>query len=127
MKRVITGLLPFLLLVLALTFMTQYKQWDDLSDSERYEIRSYVEAAETDSSETESGSASTQEEHPESNVASSSVANDDDVDPNKTYAVTNDEDTVTVYDNDGNAVFETSMEDWEENRDDYYAKYRLGS
>lgn len=45
-KRVITAAWPFLLLVLALTFMTQYKQIDDLSDNERYEIRSYVKAAE---------------------------------------------------------------------------------
>ena len=60
MKKVISGITPILLLVLALTFMTNYKQLDDLSDSERYQIRSYVEAAEDEAAESES--ASVQEE-----------------------------------------------------------------
>lgn len=54
MKRVITVVWPFLLLVLALTFMTKYKQLDDLSDTERYEIRTYVEAAEENEQDTAS-------------------------------------------------------------------------
>ncbi len=43
MKRTIKGVLPFLLLVLALTFMTKYKQVEDLTDMETYEIRNFVE------------------------------------------------------------------------------------
>lgn len=71
MKKVITGIMPFLLLVLALTFMTHYKQLEGLSDSEKYEIRSYVEAAESDSAESESASTQEDEDQPDSNIASS--------------------------------------------------------
>lgn len=61
MKKVLSGMTPILLLVLALTFMTNYKQLDDLSDSERYQIRSYVEAAENGAT-ADSEPASAQEE-----------------------------------------------------------------
>ncbi|WP_339285293.1 hypothetical protein [Oceanobacillus sp. FSL K6-3682] len=61
MKKVLSGVTPILLLVLALTFMTNYKQLDDLSDSERYQIRSYVEAVENDAT-ADSESVSAQEE-----------------------------------------------------------------
>ncbi|MFD1415101.1 hypothetical protein [Oceanobacillus jeddahense] len=74
MKKVITGITPVLLLVLALTFMTNYKQWDDLSDTERYQIQNYVEAAEAADSESVDAQ---EEEQAESDVAS---ANSDDND-----------------------------------------------
>lgn len=61
MKKLLSGVTPILLLVLALTFMTNYKQLDDLSDSERYQIRSYVEADENDAT-ADSESANAQEE-----------------------------------------------------------------
>src|SRR5690625_4200157 len=51
----------------------------------------------------------------------------DAVDPNKTYAITSDDEMVTVYDNEGNVVFQATLTDWEENREAYYEKYRLGS
>jgi hypothetical protein len=67
-KKVITNTMPFLLLVLALTFMTQNKQLDDLSDSERYQIQSYVkDAAES----------------------KTNTANADESDADKTYAAKN--------------------------------------
>jgi len=117
-KRIVTGILPVLLLVLALTFMTNYKSVEDLTDMEEYEINNFVESTET---------ASASEKQPERNLANASVENGNDVDPNKTYAITSDEHNVTVYDNEGNAVFETSITDWEDNREAYYQKYRLGS
>lgn len=125
MKRFIQGILPFLLLVLALTFMTEFKQLNDLTDSEKYEVRSFVEAAEANDD---------QEKQLDSSVVSSSTeevgeARDagDAVDPNKTYAITSDDEMVTVYDNEGNVVFQATLTDWEENREAYYEKYRLGS
>lgn len=78
MKKVITGITPVLLLVLALTFMTNYKQWDDLSDTERYQIQNYVEAAEAADSEPADAQ---EEEQAESDVASANNdANDEDQD-----------------------------------------------
>ncbi|WP_040984339.1 hypothetical protein [Oceanobacillus jeddahense] len=78
MKKVITGITPVLLLVLALTFMTNYKQWDDLSDTERYQIQNYVEAAEAADSEPADAQ---EEEQAESDVASANnEANDEDQD-----------------------------------------------
>lgn len=74
MKKIITGITPILLLVLALTFMTNYKQWDDLSDTERYQIRSYVAKAEAQDSESADAP---EEEQAENNVAS---ANNDEND-----------------------------------------------
>lgn len=87
MKRLIRGIVPILLLVLALTFMTKYKQVNDLTDSEKYEVRTYVEAAESTDREQEildSDANNENEEH--------------DVDPNMTYAITSDEETVTIHD-----------------------------
>src|SRR5690625_3779178 len=121
MKRIVTGILPVLLLVLALTFMTNYKSVEDLTDMEEYEIDNFVEAAEPDEP------ASSSQEQPDRNVANASVDSGNDVDPNKTYDFTSDGKTVTVYDNEGNAVLETSMTDWENNREAYYEKYRFGS
>lgn len=122
MKRLIQGILPFLVLVIALTFMTEFKQLNNLTDSEKYEVRSFVEAAEANDD---------QEEQPDSSVASATMEKVEDagvaVDPNKTYAITSDDETVTVYDNEGNAVFQATIADWEENRETYYEKYRLGS
>lgn len=104
--------------------MTNYKQWDDLSDTERYAIQNYVEAAEDESAE-ESGSADVQEEELDSDVASSNIE-EINIDPNKKYAHTDDNKNVTVYDDEGNLVYETSMEDWQENQNAYYAKFGLG-
>ncbi|WP_152658467.1 hypothetical protein [Oceanobacillus sp. CFH 90083] len=122
MKKVITGVMPVLLLVLALTFMTSYKQWDDLSDTERYQIRSYVEAAE--SAETESAGVQ-EEEQPKSEVASASIE-EIEVDPDVNYSmrITKDEETVIVRGDNG-FVRHFSMEDWKENQADYYAKFDL--
>lgn len=77
MKKIITGITPFLLLVLALTFMTNYKQWDDLSDTERYQIRDYVAKAEAADSEPADV---TEEQQGENDVAS---ANSDEKDDNE--------------------------------------------
>ena len=49
MKRIVTGILPVLLLVLALTFMTNYKSVEDLTDMEEYEINNFVEDADAQS------------------------------------------------------------------------------
>ncbi|MFD1068029.1 hypothetical protein [Oceanobacillus locisalsi] len=133
MKKLITGVVPILLLVLALTFMTSYKQWDDLSDTERYQIQNYVEAAETEP-ETESTASDNndanaqEEEQPESDVASSNIE-EVDVNPNESYAVTEDnvEQTVTVHDQNGNSVFEAPKEKWEANQAAYYEKFNLSS
>lgn len=122
MKRLIQGILPLLLLVLALTFMTEFKQLNDLTDSEKYEIRSFVEAAESNGDK---------EEQPDGRAASTTIEEvgdaGDDVEPNKTYAITSDDETVTVYDDEGNVVFQATITDWEENREIYYAKYGLDS
>src|SRR5690625_3827917 len=100
--------------------MTRCKQLNNLTDSEKYEVRSFVAAAEANDD---------QEEQRNSSVASSDMQEEvgDAVDPNKTYAITSDDETVTVYDNEGNAVFQATIADWEENRETYYEKYRLGS
>lgn len=129
MKRVISFVWPFLLLFLALGFMSQYKQLDNLSDSERYEVKTFVEAAEARDSTDDEESAENAESDQESvSVSSSNVgqANEENIDPNKSYAITSDEEVVTVYDDEGNPVFETTMIDWEEHREDYYEKYQLG-
>lgn len=124
MKKVITAAWPFLLLVLALTFMTQYKQIDDLTDNERYDIRNYVKAAEAKSDrDTDADTASADE--PDSSVASSNIEVDE-VDPNMTYKITDDGETVTVYDDNG-PVNKIPLEKWKENIEDYYAMYGLGS
>ncbi|WP_080873599.1 hypothetical protein [Oceanobacillus timonensis] len=136
MKKVITGITPVLLLVLALTFMSNYKQWDDLSDTERYQIQNYVEAAETETAESDTANANDnadanaqEEEQPDSDVASSNSEDIDDVavDPNETYQIAPDEGNIGVYDNNGNAVFKVSKEDWEENIETYYEKFNLSS
>ena len=123
-KKVITAAWPFLLLVLALTFMTQFKQIDDLTDNERYDIRNYVKAAEAKSDrDTDTDTASADE--PDSSVASSNIEVDE-VDPNMTYKITDDGETVTVYDDNG-PVNKIPLEKWKENIEDYYAMYGLGS
>lgn len=125
MKKIVKGILPFLFLIFALTFMTKYKTLEDLTDIEQYDIRSFIEAKESQ--------AVVNEKIPDKDIAHLDVEesklddNSPPVDPNMDYAITSDEKTVTVYDDNGNAVFETSLTNWEENRDYYYEKYRLGS
>lgn len=122
MKRIIKGILPFLFLILALTFMTNYKQMEDLTDMEAYEIRNFVDSAAETAAASDSGQESERESEKDQPVASSHEEVEDD----KTYAFTSDESSVTVYDDSGNEVFHTSLEDWEENRDTYYEKYGFG-
>lgn len=100
--------------------MTKFKHLDDLTDSEKYDIRTFVEAAE---------SKKDKQEQLESSYSSSNMVENEDpiVDPNITYAITSDDETVTVYDDKGNPVFHTTMADWEENREYYYETYRLGT
>lgn len=120
-KKIFKGILPFLLLFLAMTFMTKFKQWEDLTDMERYAINDLVEAADEP--------IAANEKKPETNIANSNVDVDDDeqpADPNTEYAITSDDETVWVHGN-GDIVFETSIQDWEENWDYYHEKYRLGS
>ena len=126
MKRFIHGIPPILLLIVALTFMTQYKQLNDLTDTEKYEIRTFVEAAESDDGKDK-------EKKQDNSIASSIIDAAEDkevvVDPNMTYqiTVTDDEKFVNVHDDDGDIVFQARMEHWQENIEYYYEKYRLGS
>lgn len=104
--------------------MTQYKQLNDLTDTEKYEIRTFVEAAESDDGKDK-------ENKQDNSIASSNIDAAEDkevvVDPNMTYQITDDGKTVTVHDDKGNPVFQARMEHWQENIEYYYEKYRLGS
>ena len=122
MKRIVRGILPFLFLILALAFMTNYKQVEDLTDMEAYEIRNFVDNA----VETASASDGGQELEQEPENDQSAAEPQEEVEDDKTYAFTSDESSVTVYDDSGNEVFHTSLEDWEKNRDTYYEKYGFG-
>src|SRR5699024_4326675 len=147
LKKTIKFLWPVLLLFLALGFMTKFKHLNVSTDMKRYEIQSYVEAAENGEDLKE-----TQQVQREGGDQEESAAGDDEeVDEQYTglavddtesdeeeqekeqedsadetdYAITSDESTVTVHDKDGNTVFETSIEDWEEHREEYYKEYHL--
>ena len=104
--------------------MTQYKQLNDLTDTEKYEIRTFVEAA-------ESNDGKDKEKKQDNSIASSNIDAAEDkgvvVDPNMTYQITDDGETVTVHDDNGDPVFQARMEHWQENIEYYYEKYRLGS
>lgn len=130
MKRIISFVWPFLLLFLALGFMSQYKQLDELSDAERYEVKTFVDAAEArDSNDNEDSEDDREDGDKQSESVASSNGEqsiEENKDPNKSYAVTSDDQMVTVYDDDGTPVFETTTIDWEEHREDYYEKYQLG-
>lgn len=125
MKKIVKGILPFLLLIFALTFMAKYKTLDDLTDVEQYDVRSFLEAQE--------GETTVNEQAPDETMVSAeaeeNTLEDDsvEVDPNMTYAITNDDKTVRVHDETGKTVFKTSRTEWEKNRDFYYKKFRLGS
>src|SRR5699024_7885876 len=111
------------------------------SDVEHYEIQNYVNAAQDTSEDNRNedrardtinsseavASAETENTSPDTSFAATSDDETENADANTTYAITSDNETVTVYDNDGNSVFETSLDDWETNRDAYYAKYDLGT
>lgn len=154
MKKTINFLWPVLLLFLALGFMTQFKHLNVSTDMKRYEIQSYVEASqngedledtmkvqredgdqeqsadENDQDESENTEDQETEESyagPE-NEATNDEEKDEEEDDSSSetdYAITSDETTVTVHDADGNTVFETSVEDWEEHREEYYKEYKL--
>lgn len=134
-----------LLLFLALGFMTQFKHLNVSTDMKRYEIQSYVEASENgedlkdmqkvqrEDGDQEGSVAEDDEEanehyagpEDESTEKDEEAEEDEDISNETGYAITSDESTVTVHDEEGNTVFETSMKDWEEHRDEYYKKYQL--
>lgn len=106
--------------------MTKYKTLDDLTDVEQYEVRSFIEAQEEETTVNEQAP----DETMVSAEAEENPLEDDDpveVDPNMTYAITSDGKTVRVHDESGKAVFETSRTEWEEKRDYYYKKFKLES
>lgn len=103
MKRIISKFLPIFFLLFALTFMTIFKHEDTLSDSEAYEFKSLSSIDHTIDKRAEL----------ESNLV------------NKEYRITSDAENVTVFDDEGNEVFQTSLTDWEENLNSYYDKYNL--
>lgn len=147
MKKIIKFLWPVLLLFLALGFMTKFKHLNVSTDMKRYEIQSYVEAAENgedlketqqvqreggdqeesaagDDEEVDEQYTGPAEDDTESDEEEQEKEQEDSTDETD-YAITSDESTVTVHDKDGNTVFETSIEDWEEHREEYYKEYHL--
>lgn len=124
--KVVKSVFPFVLLFGAMFFMTQYKQLETLSATEAYQIDVFQQEAEaaaeeqseplTASAETSAGMESVQSEQPQTEAA---VEND--------YAVTSDGSIVRVYNNSGEQVYQTTLTDWEQNREQYYEKYKLGS
>lgn len=153
MKKIINFLWPVLLLFLALGFMTQFKHLNVSTDMKRYEIQSYVEASQNgedledtmkvqreDGDQEQSADENEQDkmdeedadehyagpENEETDEEEEDEEEDEDESSSETdYAITSDETTVTVHDADGNTVFETSLEDWEEHREEYYKEYKL--
>lgn len=103
MKKLLLKFLPIVFLLLALTFMTIFKHEDTLSDTEMYEFKSLSSIDHTIDQKAEL----------ENNL------ND------KEYTITANNEVVTVYDTEGNEIFETSLNEWEDEREFYYDKYNL--
>ncbi len=103
MKNRISKFLPVIFLLMAITFMTIFKHEDTLSDAEAYEFKSLSSSDQTIDQRAERIKGS----------------------DNEKYAITADEEVVTVFNPDGSKVFETSIDDWEDEREFYYEKYNL--
>lgn len=124
--KVVKSVFPFVLLIGAMFFMTEYKQLETLSASEAYQIDVFQQEAEaaaeeqteslTASAETSAGMESVQTEQPKTETAEEN-----------NFAVTSDGSIVRVYNDSGDQVYQTTLTDWEQNREQYYEKYKLGS
>lgn len=136
MKKTISIIWPFLLLFLSIGFMTQNKHLNYLSAVEKNDIQFYVHKAEASSKQDKKSN------NDKSNNGDEDNDNDEDDEESKdkkkntpkkhekedktSYAITSDDQSVTVHKDDGTPVFHTSRSDWENHRDSYYAKYSLG-
>ena len=102
-KNKILKFLPVIFLLMALTFMMVFKHEDTLSETEAYEFKSISSVDHTIDPRAELERELTEKE----------------------FRVTSNDRLVTVYDTEGNEVFTTSLDEWEENRDLYNNKYNL--
>ncbi|MGP4069956.1 hypothetical protein [Halobacillus sp. B29] len=128
MFKTVKSIIPFVLLGLALTFMTQFKQWETLSAKEEVEITNFQKEASKDQSQSK-----TAENNQEDGAkASATSANETEqtsttADQQKEYAITSNQNIVRVYDQQGEQVFKTTLSDWKKNQRHYYDKYNLDS
>ncbi|ASF40571.1 hypothetical protein CEH05_15990 [Halobacillus halophilus] len=128
MFKTVKSIIPFVLLGLALTFMTQFKQWETLSAKEEVEITNFQKEASKDQSQSK-----TAENNQEDGAkASASSANETEqtsttADHQKEYAITSNQNIVRVYDQKGEQVFKTTLSDWKKKQSHYYDKYNLDS
>jgi|GEM_PF-3045548 len=128
MSKTIKSIIPFVLLGLALTFMTQFKQLETLSAKEEVEITNFQKEASKDQSQSK-----TAENNQEGDAkAAASSANETEqtsttADQQKEYAITSNQNIVRVYDQQGEQVFKTTLSDWKKNQHHYYDKYNLDS
>ncbi|GEN54636.1 hypothetical protein [Halobacillus faecis] len=126
--KIVKSVVPFVLLLAAMVFMTQFKQLETLTASEETEIDLFTEAlaqAEleeetTTKEETLTASAETEVVEPVSMTTA-------EADQEESFAITSDGTVVRVYNQAGEQIYETSLTDWEQNRTKYYEKYQLGS
>ncbi|MCA1010514.1 hypothetical protein [Halobacillus halophilus] len=128
MSKTIKSIIPFVLLGLALTFMTQFKQLETLSAREEIEISNFQKKASKDQSQSET-TENKQENGTEATVSSESEAEKTSTtaDQQKEYAITSNQNIVRVYDQQGEQVFKTTLNDWKKNQRYYYEKYNLDS
>lgn len=103
MKNIISKFLPVLFLLMAITFMTIFKHEDTLSDAEVYEFKSLNSSDQTIDQRAERMKSS----------------------DNEKYAITADDEIVSVVNTDGKIIDEIARDDWEDERDFYYEKYNL--
>ncbi|MFZ0370988.1 MAG: hypothetical protein WAM07_15435 [Halobacillus sp.] len=128
MSKTIRFIIPFVLLGLALTFMTQFKQLETLSAKEEVEITNFQKQASKDQSQSK-----TSENNQEGDAkAAASSANETEqtsttADQQKEYAITSNQNIVRVYDQQGEQVFKTKLSDWKKNQRYYYEKFNLNS
>lgn len=120
MKKILVKSLPILFLVLALTFMSIFKHEDTLSDTEKFEFANLSASDQTIDRRA-------QLDNSVANESSAVEINQVDSAESSRYFIDSNEEQVTVYDKNNNqqVVFQTSLADWNENRDFYYSKYNL--
>ncbi|GGC83195.1 hypothetical protein GCM10007216_12240 [Thalassobacillus devorans] len=118
MKKVIFLSLPFLLIGLTFAAMFEVKRADTPYSQETKQVEEYIEEA-AESVKPADGAAATIEEVDMGSIQQTS-ANDE-----PSYSVEKQKDSVSVFDDQDNKIFETTLEDWNKNKDYYHEKYRI--
>ncbi len=98
--------------------MFEVKRADTPYSQETKQVEEYIEEA-AESVKPADGAAATIEEVDMGSIQQTS-ANDE-----PSYSVEKQKDSVSVFDDQDNKIFETTLEDWNKNKDYYHEKYRI--